>query len=128
KLSLIEPISMDLLPLFQQLAGKAKEAFNSPEMQSSLANLRESLGEVIEKITNFVVDHMPQITNAISVLLSNLDKLPPVLGVIGGLFATVKIVQFGKSVINTFQSVANVFGFLASNVDKIKVVLAGLKG
>ena len=128
KLSVIEPISMDLLPLFQQLAGKAKEAFNSPEMQSSLANLRESLGEVIEKITNFVVDHMPQITNAISVLLSNLDKLPPVLGVIGGLFATVKIVQFGKSVINTFQSVANVFSFLASNVDKIKVVLAGLKG
>lgn len=128
KLSIIEPISMDLLPLFQQLAGKAKEAFNSPEMQSSLANLRESLGEVIEKITNFVVDHMPQITNAISVLLSNLDKLPPVLGVIGGLFATVKIVQFGKSVINTFQSVANVFSFLASNVDKIKVVLAGLKG
>ena len=128
QVSVINPISMDLLPLFQQVAAKAKEAFDSPEMQSSLSNLRESLGGAIEKITIFVVDHMPQITNAINILLSNLDKLPLVLGVISGMFATVKIVQFGKSIINTFKSVVNVFSLLANNIDKIKIVLTGLKG
>jgi len=79
--NMLLPVAQETVKSFNGITGKLKEAFADPAVEESIKQLATAIGELITKIANFVVDHLPQIIEGFTWILNNANNIAA--GIVG---------------------------------------------
>lgn len=109
---LLLPIAEKLMPSFNNLANSISESLASPEMQTSINNIADSIGGLVGGLAGFVEKHLPTLIDLLSWIISNAPTL------IGFLTAA-------KSGIAIFQNWDSIVKIATKSFDLLNKVLKG---
>lgn len=93
---LLLPIAEKLMPAFNSLANAISESLASPEMQTSINNIANSIGVLVGGLAGFVEKHLPTLINLLSWIISN---APTLLGFLTAAKAGIAIFQNWDSIV-----------------------------
>ena len=93
---LLLPIAEKLMPAFNSLANSISASLASPEMQTSINNIANSVGVLVNWLAGFVEKHLPTLINLLSWILSN---APTLLGFLTAAKAGIAIFQNWDSIV-----------------------------
>lgn len=93
---LLLPIAEKLMPAFNSLANAISASLASPEMQTSINNIANSIGVLVGGLAGFVEKHLPTLINLLSWIISN---APTLLGFLTAAKAGIAIFQNWDSII-----------------------------
>ena len=96
--NLLLPISEKLLPVFNNLANKLNEAFSSGNLQGTIDEIANSVGNLVTGIATFVEKWLPSIVSGISWVIKN---APTIISLLAGIGVGLKVFQIAK-VISSF--------------------------
>lgn len=77
--NLLLPISDNCLPALNDMANKMQEAFKSDDVQASLSQLQDNIGNLITKVADLAENNLPKIIDAFSWIVDNAGTIIPIL-------------------------------------------------
>lgn len=98
---LLLPIAQNVMIKVNELGNKMKEALDNPEIQASIQNLAQKLGELALKLLDMAVNYLPQFINGLTWFLNN---LPQITALFVGLYTTVKTFMIINTIVKAYKA------------------------
>ena len=101
---LLLPVAQEAVKSFNDVAGKLQEAFSDPEVQESIKNIAESIGEVVKKLLEFAADSLPKLIEGLAWVCDNADIIAAGIAGIGVALMTMNVASMIMSVVEAFKA------------------------
>ncbi|WP_195430886.1 tape measure protein [Clostridium sp. D46t1_190503_E9] len=132
-----EILKSDVMPTLQGMVVKMSEAFKDPNIQASIANIADGLGDFAVKIGELISDYLPKIIEGFAWLLDNSNEIATGIIAIGTALMVLNVANMIMGLVKAFQAfklanegatVAQWLLNVAMSANPIGIVIAAIAG
>lgn len=100
---MLMPVAQEAVEKFNELGGQLRDALSSPGMQESIQKIADALGNLIEKIAEFVADWLPKIIEGFAWIVDHSNEITAGIIGIGTAMLTLNVANMVLAVVGAFK-------------------------
>lgn len=98
-----ETLKTNVMPALQEMIKQMSDGFSDPNIQTSISNIAERLGELAVKLGKIISEYLPQIIEGFAWILDNSGNIAAGIAGIGAALLTLKIANIVGMIAGKFK-------------------------
>lgn len=100
-----ETLKTNVMPALQEMIKQMSDGFSDPNIQTSISNIAERLGELAVKLGEIISEYLPQIIEGFAWILDNSGNIASGIAGIGAALVTMNVANMIMKLVSAFKGV-----------------------